>query len=198
MLRDADRNAEPRLGVSKSRNAAVPPTARAIWRIVAAARGSRLPCAASTTSGGMQTALGLVEHGPPAGPRVLAGTGPPGARPAADAAVPVLDQRVHRDVEALDVGVDLGLSPVGQRGDLDLSATHFIADVLSAGARRALVPAQAGGPGVVRPKRLLQRSDFAQRAALVRVGGEQPGTVLPVLLAHGQLGLGGDHVHRQR
>src|SRR5262249_35127023 len=132
----------------------------------------------------MQPALGLVEHRPAARPRILTRRGTPGARPAADRRVPLPQQRVDRNVVPGDIPVHVGLRPRRQWRDLHLAAAGVVPHDRRVGARRRLVAAKPGRPGVVPGQAALEWLDLAQVAALVRGTGVQPGTVLLVLLPY--------------
>ena len=131
-------------------------------------------------------ALGLGGAGPAAAARVVAGRDASGARPAADAGVAVVDERVHQDAVVGDVGVDLLVAPAGQRGDLDLALAGVPADDRRDDAVVGLGATQSGGPGVVLRERVGERLDLAQRAAEVGVGLVEVLAVLRVLLGDGQ------------
>src|SRR4028118_726891 len=66
----------------------------------------------------VEAALGLVYPRPAAGPRVLVVVDGPDLRLAADALVPLVQERVDGNVVSLDVVPDLLVRPGGQRGYL--------------------------------------------------------------------------------
>src|SRR5262249_49108127 len=134
---------------------------------------------------GVQAAFGLAEAGPAAGAGVFADGYPAGAGGAADGLVAVVGERVDQHAVLGDVGVHLVLGPGGQGVDLDHAAAGVPLDHADVAAVGGLVPADAGGPGVVRGERAGQRFDLAQRAAAVRVPVVQPWAVLGVLLGDG-------------
>src|SRR5580658_7970902 len=151
--------------------------------MVAAARGSALPCATATrTRSGMYAALRLSGPGPAPAARVGARLDLDGAGRAADRGVAVVDQRVDQHALLGDEVVHLLLRPGDDRVDLD----HFSAVVPlhdpGLPPLVGLVPADAGDPGVVFGQRPLQRLDLAQVAAQVGVAAVEPRPQLGVLL----------------
>src|SRR6516164_1356701 len=182
--------------------------------MVAAARGSVLPCATATRTrsvspgarppgippllggnlspptpsaprSGMDAAFGLAGAGPAAAARIGAGLDPAGAGRAADGEVAVVDQGIDEHAVGGDVVVHLLLRPGHDRVDLDHLPPVVPLDHFGLAAVAGLVPAHAGDPRVVVGQRPLQRLHLAQVAAQVGVAPVQPWPELGILLGDG-------------
>src|SRR5437870_2679931 len=120
----------------------------------------------------VEPAFGLAAAAPPPGALRLARRGGSGARPAADARVALVEQRVvwHRVLP--DVAPHVGPAPVRQRKDFhdrptaDLVVLHQLRGPTGAG----LVLPHGADPGVERDDGALQGLDLAKKAAAVRIG----------------------------
>ena len=108
----------------------------------------------------MNSTFKFVGIGPPTRPFLLVGPRRTRARDAADRAIARVVQRVERDLVRLDVAPDLLLAPVRERLDLPDAVTIGALDLAGVGARRRLVAADAGDPGVVGLERLDERLDL--------------------------------------
>src|SRR5436190_5687894 len=97
---------------------------------------------------------------------LLAGLDRARARSAADRRVALVVERVVRDVVLAHVVPDLVLRPLGERVQLDDRAVVVVdLDLADVRARRPLVAAQAGDPGVESMQHLRQRLHLADVAA---------------------------------
>ena len=143
-------------------------------------------------------ALGLVGAGPATAAGVIAGGDASRARPAPDAGVVVVDERVDEHAVVGDVGLDLLVAPARERGDLDLALAGVPADHGRDDAVVGLRATEPGRPGVVPRQRVGQWLDLAQLAAQVGIGLVEVLAVRRVLLGDALLGLDGDQVDRQR
>src|SRR5262249_40792422 len=114
----------------------------------------------------VQAALGLVAARPAA---LAAGAGLR-ARGTADRLIALVVERVIREVAVVDAAAEVLLGPLGQRVELPDPALVVELDVLGRGARRALLAAQPGDPGVDAAQRLLQGRDLGGRAAVLGAG----------------------------
>src|SRR5690606_3744016 len=118
----------------------------------------------------MQAALVLLlAMAPAAGARVLAGAYRCRARLAADAGVAGVVQRVDRDVVRADVRPHVVRRPAQQRVDLPDAVLRIGLEMLRRRARRGLIAADGGDPGVRVAEHARQRLDLAQRAAAIRI-----------------------------
>src|SRR4051794_920656 len=124
-------------------------------------------------SGDVQPALGLV--GP--GPAPLAAVARQRARRASDRLVAAVVQRVVGQVALVDAPPQVLLGPVVERVELPDAAAVVELDRLGAGARRALLAADAGDPRVGAVERALEPRDLGGAAAVVGAG-PRPGRVL--------------------
>src|SRR6266480_3417240 len=123
----------------------------------------------------VQPALELPGAAPPPRPLGLAGGGGAGARPAPDARVALVEQRVIGHAVFPDVAPHVGSTPVSQREHLhDQPAIHLVLlDELDRRAGGGLVLPHRADPGVEPDKGPLERLDLADEAAAVRVRSVQ-------------------------
>src|SRR6478736_8382184 len=112
------------------------------WRARQRSRGWR-GCWSSSC---VESALGLGEAGPAAGPGVLAGLDPAGARLAADRGVAVGEEGVDLDLVLTGIGEELVEGPCGQRVDLDQAVLGVPRDERGVGAGRPLLTPHTGDP----------------------------------------------------
>src|SRR6266480_7938784 len=121
---------------------------------------------------GVQAALGLAAAAPPPRPLGLAGGGGAGARPAADARVALVEQRVIGHAVFPDVAPHVRSTPVHQRKHLhDRPAV----DLVQLGERRrcaagGLILPHGADPGVESDKGPFEWLDLADEATAVRIG----------------------------
>src|SRR3989440_932055 len=121
---------------------------------------------------GVESAFGLAAAAPPPRPLGLAGRGGPGARPATDARVALVEQRVVGNAVVADVAPHVGPAPPGEREDFDDGvAVHLVVlDQLGGPTGVRLVLPHRADPGVVCDDGALERFDLSDKAAAVRVG----------------------------
>src|SRR6266852_4589038 len=126
---------------------------------------------------GVQPALGLASAAPPPCALGFTGRRGSGARPAADARVALVEQRVIRHPVFPDVAPHLRPTPMREgkhlhdRAALDLMTFD---DLVRGPAGRLVLPHRAD-PGVEPGDRPRERLDLANRAAAVRIGLDQRG-----------------------
>src|SRR5215216_7853450 len=97
---------------------------------------------------------------PSTGTRVLTGLHCLGARPATNAGVTIIMQRIVRQVILLDMFPDLITRPCRKRIELDHLIGIVPFDKFCVGAESRLVAADAGDPGIVVGKELSLRDDL--------------------------------------
>src|SRR6266576_4647865 len=120
----------------------------------------------------VQPALGLAAAAPPPRPLGLAGGGGAGARPAADARVALVEQRVIRHAVFPDVAPHVRSTPVRQRKHFhDRPAVDLVQlDERRRCAAGGLILPHGADPGVESDKGPLEWLDLADEAAAVRIG----------------------------
>src|SRR5216683_5638297 len=120
---------------------------------------------------GVEPTLGLTGAAPPSRALGLAGRRGAGARPAADARVTLVEQRVIRHAVFPDVAPHVRATPVRQRKHFDDRAALdlVILDDLGRRAAGGLILPHRADPGVEPGDRPRERLDLANRAAAVRV-----------------------------
>src|SRR5437588_6465557 len=151
---------------SSTRCTSVPPCGAIV--VVSAFTNSPLPFHGER----VEPAFGLAAAAPP--PRALrfAGRGGPGARPATDARVALVEEGVVRDAVFADVAPHVGPAPSRQGKHLDdrPAADLVVLDQLGGPPGVGLVLPHRTDPGVESDDGALQRLDFSNEAAAVRVG----------------------------
>src|SRR5215208_8153544 len=122
----------------------------------------------------VDAALELVRAGPPARALVLAGGDRPRAVDSPDRRVPLVVQRVVRNLVDGDVRVDALRVPVDERLDLPDAVALRPLDLLRVRTRRRLPAPDPGDPRVVPGERALERLHLPDRAAAIDVRLPEP------------------------
>src|SRR5437763_7335870 len=120
----------------------------------------------------VQPAFGLAAAAPPPSALGLARRGGPGARPAADARVALVEQGVVWHGVLPDVAPHVGPAPPGEREDFDdgVAVDLVVLDRLRGPTGGGLVLPHGADPGVVCDDGALQGLDLAKKTAAVRIG----------------------------
>src|SRR5437762_650412 len=146
------------------------PAASATRSVIGSDQGK--PLARRLSGERVQPAFGLATAAPPSRPLGLAGRGGPGARPATDARVTLVEQRVVGNAVLADVAPHVGPAPPGEREDFDDGvAVHLVVlDQLGGPTGVGLVLPHRADPGVVCDDGTLERLDLSNKAAAVGIG----------------------------
>src|SRR3954466_510525 len=142
----------------------------------------------------MNAALDLVEPGPASGAFILTIGGLARAGPASDRTIALVLQRIVRDFVLANVFPNRVAIPIGHRVQLhDLAPGGFIKQIdfndANFTARGGLFAAQPGDPAIDVTQLILERQNFAHRAAEVRIALPKFGTMRLCLLLNGQIGM---------